>query len=423
MDSTFPPIEFIETDSAVSGITVYKPKPPEAHKTVLNFHCPNCTATTAFSTDDGGLTCSNCGYHDVPNTDEVGRGAEEFEFTVESLERAVHGWGEERKELVCDNCASHVTLALSDLTHNCPFCGSNKVMQMKAVQDVLRPRFVVPFVTTTEQCRQISTQWLQESWLLPEGLTRLGRSSDFVPIYVPAWTFDACAFAVWEAELAYKETGWDGKTQTKWKKRDGEVQLRFDDVVVFGTNKIDATLLQQLRTVDLEKLVTYQPELLAGIQAQAYDVPLEEAFKDARHRMRNRTKQRCKEQITRRHRNFRMELDFQDESWRYLLLPLYIAAYQYGDASYQVIINGQTGAIVGQRPVAWRRVRNWILTLLLPALLVGLISLIVVGSEVPPSLERVASLLFMGTMIYLLFTAVYIFNLLRKANKMQSGEA
>ena len=51
------------------------------------FAVPIAMAATAYSTDDGGLTCSFCGYHDAPQKEVVGKGAEEFEFTVETVAR------------------------------------------------------------------------------------------------------------------------------------------------------------------------------------------------------------------------------------------------------------------------------------------------------------------------------------------------
>lgn len=412
----------MQTESAVSGIVVYKPKPPEDHDAVLDFQCPNCTATTAYSTDDGGLTCASCGYHEVPEAEQVGTDAEQFEFTVEALAQAVHGWGEERKELVCNNCASHTTLPVSSLTHSCPFCGSNQVVQMKAVQDVLRPRFIIPFATTTDQCRHITSEWLGDSWMLPNELSKLGRSTEYVPIYVPFWTFDARAKADWTAEVAYRRKALNGKYYTAWKKTKGKVRLFFDDVQEIGCQQVDSDLVKQIQPYDLDALVNYKPDFLAGIQAQAYDVPLDTAWDRARHRMRLRTKKECKRKITRRHRNFRMDLDFQEESWRYGLLPLYIAVYYYGKKRYQVLINGQTGEIAGQRPVDMRKVANWIGTLVIPALLLGLLALITVALDVPQGVEGVARALFSAVVIYLVFTAVYTFTLLQKANKLRSGQ-
>lgn len=423
MKDHFPPEGFVLDQTAVPGITVYRPKPPEELDAVVDFHCPNCTATTAYSTDDGGLTCANCGYHDVPNAEQVGRRAEEFEFTVDALRQSVHGWGEERKELVCGNCAAHTTLAVADLTHACPFCGSNKVVQSRAAQDILRPRAILPFAVTTEQCREIKTAWLQNSWMLPDGLQKLGRSTNYVPVYIPFWTFDARAVANWQAEVAETRRGSKGSTYTTWKKVNGTARLSFDDLLVFGSNKIHRDLLKFVQQYDLDGLVTYSPQYLAGIQAQAYDIPLDAAWQEARQRMRQRIKQACKNQIgARRHRNFKMNLDFSDESWRYMLLPLYIAAYQYGDETFQVLINGQSGKIAGQRPVDWRKSGRWLATLALPALAVGLLTfLILFFANLAPDWEEALQLVQLVALLYLLGVGGYAIWLFARGSQLKKG--
>lgn len=373
MSDTFPPPDFVQTESAVPGIVVYKPKPEDAdHREVVDFRCPNCDGVTAYSTDDGGLTCTYCGYHETPQVETVGRRAEEFEFTVETVQQATHGWGQARKELVCRSCAAHTTLSAEMLTHTCPFCGSNKVVQMKAPQDALRPRFLIPFSVTTAQCRQTMASWLVDIWMLPQGLQRLGRSTDFVPIYIPSWTFDARARATWRAEVAKRRTR-KGKTETVWRWENGKVNLFYDDLLVPGTGKLSNLLLSQVDQYDLQALVPYDPTFLAGIQAQAYDTPLEDAWARARRAMRRHTKEACQDQASsNRMRNFSMTLDFSEESWRYVLLPLYVAVYRYGNESYQVLINGQTGEIAGQRPVDWRKVALAIAAMLLPGILLGI---------------------------------------------------
>jgi uncharacterized membrane protein len=70
-----------------------------------------------------------------------------------------------------------------------------------------------------------------------------------------------------------------------------------------------------------------------------------------------------------------MTADFADESWRYILLPVYLATYKYEDKIFQMMVNGQTGAVAGQKPVAWRKVWLAIAGLLLPGMLLGLIGL------------------------------------------------
>ena len=141
MDQIFPPPGYVKTNSAVEGIVVYRPAPAGGtpQPEVVDFACPQCGAATAYSAADGGLTCTHCDYYEAPKKAAVGRRAEQFEFTVETLERAAQGWGVARKEICCQNCGATASLPPDSLAFTCAFCGSNKVVQRQAPQDVLRP--------------------------------------------------------------------------------------------------------------------------------------------------------------------------------------------------------------------------------------------------------------------------------------------
>jgi DNA-directed RNA polymerase subunit RPC12/RpoP len=387
MDS-FPPPNFVKTDSAIDGIEVYLPAPPEPEerKEVVDFKCPQCGADTAYSVAEGGLVCTYCGYYEPPKKEVVGKGAQEFEFKVETLERAANGWGEARKELVCQNCGARISLPPGALTASCPYCTSNKVIQREAPQDVLRPRFLVPFKVEKQNCQRIARQWLGSSWMTPKSLQNVARITEFAPVYMPFWTFDSVANADWKAEVGHTRTeryydasskSWKTRTRIVWRWESGRVRLPFDDLVVPGTARVSGLLLGRINNFNLSDLVSYDPEFLAGMQAQAYDIPLEDAWDRGRRQMREATREACVQQAsTSRIRNFSMNLDFSDESWRYILLPVYISAYAYQNKVYQVMVNGQSGAISGQRPVDWNKVWLVIAGLLAPGLIIGLIGLI-----------------------------------------------
>jgi hypothetical protein len=71
-----------------------------------------------------------------------------------------------------------------------------------------------------------------------------------------------------------------------------------------------------------------------------------------------------------------MLADFEDEVWRYILLPVYAAAYRFENETFQVLVNGQTGAVAGQKPVAWWKVWLAIAGLLSPGVLLALVGLV-----------------------------------------------
>ena len=388
MKKTFPPPGFVLTESAVAGIEVYMPAPvkPEEERETVDFKCPQCGATTAYSVADGGLTCTHCGYYEAPEKPVVGKQAAEMEFTPQALAQAALGWGAERKELACQSCGALTSTPSESLTHTCVFCGSNKVIQRLAAQDMLRPRFLIPFKVEVGKCQGITQQWLGSSWMTPAALKKVAGLQAFASVYLPFWTFDSVTTADWRAEVGHDETEsyydstdkeWKTRTVTVWRWESGKVRLSIDDLLVEGTGRLSAVLLDKIKAYNLNELVSYEAKYLAGFHARAYDVPLEKAWEVGRQQMREMTRQACREQAsTSQIRNFSMNLDFGDESWRYVLLPVYVAAYRYEDKIYQVMINGQTGVVAGQWPVDWTKVWLVIAALLAPGLLLGLLGVI-----------------------------------------------
>jgi DNA-directed RNA polymerase subunit RPC12/RpoP len=386
MANTFtPPQNYIKTDSKIEGIQIYKPAPQE-QKIIADvlFKCPQCGANTAYSVEDGGLVCTYCGYYEKPKAQQVGTRAEQFEFKVETLDRFAQGWGEERKELSCQSCGAVVTIPPNSLSVTCAFCGSNKVVQTQASQSDIRPRYVIPFRLEQISTRKIAKEWLGSSWMVPASLKESSLIKDINPIYLPYWTFDSSCSAEWKAEVGhtvteryYSDGEWKTRTRTEWRWESGSVQTSFDDLVVEGTNRLSQRHLKAIAEFDMHQLTEYDPKYLAGMFAKTYDIPLEKAWETARERMRENTRQECISQAsTSQVRNFTMSLDFSDETWRYILLPVYLMAYRFNNQVYQMLINGQTGTISGQRPVDWQKIWVVIALCLLPGVALGLLGLL-----------------------------------------------
>ncbi|HFC12508.1 MAG TPA: hypothetical protein ENJ56_06650 [Anaerolineae bacterium] len=332
----------------------------QQHEPVVDFHCPQCSGETAFSAADGGITCHYCGYHEAPQAAVVGKSAETFEFTVATMAQASHGWGVEKHEVICQKCGSKIVVEADSLTTTCPFCQSNKVIQRKAPQDVLRPRFLIPFSISEDQAHDKTRAWLGKHWLTPKQLQRAASIADFNAMYLPYWTFDAQADARWQAEVGHVVTRKRrGKTvkEIVWRNESGHVGHRFNNIRVSGSQRLSAKLMRQISDYDLSNLSEYDAAFLAGTQAIAYETGLDAAFASARHAMRDQIKTRCQRQAsTTRIRNFRMSLDYSDEAWRYILLPVYVSTYYFQNEPYQLLINGQSGTVAGQRPVDWRKI-------------------------------------------------------------------
>jgi predicted RNA-binding Zn-ribbon protein involved in translation (DUF1610 family)/predicted heme/steroid binding protein len=470
-ENTFAPQGYVPTRSALDGITVYMPAPQiETLEETVSFACPNCGGKTAYNVREGGLSCTTCGYYQEPEGKRVGRRAEAQEFRTErsvqekeerirrSLGQAPpataaaaavgteaaeedpfsfedeptgapgvgldqpdanYDWGEDRQQLECGNCGAEILLAPKALTHTCPFCGSSQVVQTQFKNDKMRPRYLIPFKVEVQQAKSIILEWLDSSWMTPGDLKQRAGLDELTGIYLPYWSFSATCSADWKAQVGhtryYTDSKGNRRSRTVWKWESGRVHEPIQNLLVPGTNKLNVHLLEEITQFNLADLVEYDPAFIAGFNAQTYDVELDSAWGEGRRRMGEMTKRACKKQAsTNKIRNFSMNMDFDDETWRYVLLPVYLTTYRYEDETFQVKVNGQMGEITGQRPVDWRKVIAACAASIVPSILIALGALIFgprVGGEDGLNLLMVAGVAFVIGLLasgYLVWSALQV---------------
>ncbi len=383
-----PPEGFQQVDSRIPEVIVYAPEPKQPKvEPEKSYACPNCGASISYDVAAGGVACEYCGYVAPVRAKKVGQQADEFEFTLETISRSNQGWGIHRKVLSCDSCGAQLSLPEGALSTSCPFCASNQVNIRVSLEEFLRPRFLVPFKVTPEETRQIVTEWLGKGWFHPNELTGSTILQRFHGVYLPFWTFDARVNAHWRAQVGHQKTErhynasqkrWETRTRIEWRWENGTTHLNIDDFLVSGSQgeHISHYILKRIYPFNLGEMVTYAPDYLAGWQAQAYETSLTTAWESAKTAIREQSRQVCRQDIHSAHvRNFSMTADFADESWRYILLPVYLSTYKFEGETYQVMVNGQTGTVAGQKPVAWWKVWLAIAAILAPGTILGLIGL------------------------------------------------
>jgi len=418
----FPPPNYVQVESKLTGFEIYAPI-PEKHeeKEIQEFKCPQCGAVTAYAIGQSLLACEHCGYQETIQSQVLGRAAEQSEFSLENLAKAAHGWGDDRKELKCLSCGAEIAIPAGSMAATCTFCGSNKVVLGTLSNDQLRPKFLIPFKIDPSKCQQIAREWLGSNWMVPKELKQFAAMDAFSSIYLPYWTFHAFTNATWQAEVGHhvseryydaSSKSWKTRTKIVWRWESGQAGLEINDLLVAGTERASARHLANIDQFHLNEIVAYTPEFLAGMQAKGYDRQLEPAWEIARGVMREKTKDACIRQAsTSMVRNFSMKLDFSDESWRYLLLPVYLAAYQFDGKTFHAIVNGQTGDISGQRPVDWKKIWLVIALILAPGVLAGLVGLLSMSTS------EIGTTIGLAGFVFLMIGLVISIVILVKADK------
>ncbi len=270
---------------------------------------------------------------------------------------AARGLGTPLKEIECQECGATVSVEPHTQTVTCLFCRSKKVLLREATSDLIRPESVVPFQIDKTIARGAFVLWLGKSWFRPEDLEEMAQLDELEGVYVPFWIFKAQAHSHWTATAHCPCAGTDRDghqrrtTKTDWHQVSGNRSDVVDDVIICASKGLSRTLVQRFRTWAISGLVPYDPRFLAGWTAESDVIDLPDAWPLGQQEMERIQCLRCAGDVPgTAHRSLQVQSAFSHLTFKHALLPVWIAAYRYRDRPYQLLVNGQTGEVVGQAP-------------------------------------------------------------------------
>ena len=346
------------------------------------YPCQQCGADLRFAPGQTALKCDHCGFEqaiDVEADADAGpwdKPAKSKAFEEHPLAKGLSNdlpatASTEVRATKCPNCGARVEFSGASHATECPFCAGPIVVDTGAARKI-KPQAVIPFVLDEKAAHNAMVAWLGRLWFAPNRLlefTRAGRAMNGV--YVPYWTFDADTRSQYTGAkgVHYYETrtvtvNVNGKNETRqeqvqktrWYPASGTVARDFDDVMAIATTALPVNLGEGLEPWDLSQLQPYKPDYLAGFQAEGYTVALADGNATAKQKMADVIVQDVRHDIGGDvQRIDTVATSYSDETFKHILLPIWIAAYKYNAKTYRFLVNGQTGEVQGERPYSvWK---------------------------------------------------------------------
>lgn len=337
--------------------------PPPLPAEPLHLSCPTCGAQVSYSPGTTLLRCPSCG------SEQVITAAGDIE------EHSYAAWAQlppkpvatiGSKVLRCQGCGAATESDM--LADTCQFCGGSLIAQ-EDPPGLVAPEAVVPFGIDKTAANSAFTQWVRSRRFAPNALKKVGATEKISGTYIPHWTFDARTATdyqgqrgehYWETETYTVSDGRGGTTtqtrqvqRTRWYRASGHVERDFDDVVVPASSTLPAERLDKAGPWPLESAVAFEPRYLAGYSALRYDVDPDVGLAAARTQMEGAIRDDCRRDIGGdEQRVHRMDVRYASIMFKLVLLPLWIASYLYAGTTYQVVINANTGEVLGDRPIS-----------------------------------------------------------------------
>jgi hypothetical protein len=163
-------------------------------------------------------------------------------------------------------------------------------------------------------------------------------------------------------------------THTRWYPASGMVQNVFDDVLVLAGRSLPAEIITSLEPWDLRNLVPYSDEYLSGFQAEAYQVDLGAGFEQAKALMEGSVRRSIERDIGgNRQQITAARSQYDNITFKHILLPMWISAYRYRDTTFRFIVNARTGQVQGERPYSVFKIALAVIGVLIALLIIAVI--------------------------------------------------
>ncbi|MCR5733922.1 MAG: hypothetical protein K6G22_04865 [Lachnospiraceae bacterium] len=351
--------------------------------------CPACGGSLVFDPKEGKLKCQYCdmlyttkeveeawakkngtapngaaagavsGVQPLSNGETVGESAQRQYDPVEFTD-------DEVKSYSCSTCGAELLADQTTAVMRCPYCGNQTIVEAQFSGSV-RPDYIIPFAHTKDQAEEKYKSFYNKRFLLPKSFKTGNHVEEIQGVYVPFWMFSGRVHLDGDY-VAYDESEDDdghkyvtGRFQVK---RKGF--LDYKNVPADASKRMEDDLMDSVEPYKLDELKDFSMVYLPGFMAERYDVSEEDCRKRAQTRAEGSIKDQVRQSI--KHDGIDksdVKIDFEGESTKYALLPVWLLVTKWKDKTFKFAMNGQTGKMIGDLPVSAGKLLSVCISLLL----------------------------------------------------------
>lgn len=344
--------------------------------------CSNCGAELLYKPGSEQLECPYCGFEAFIEAER--KSFEELELEHYLRVTGDHAHTDTIELLHCKNCGANQHVEERFKSLQCAYCGEPLIREDQFREGWILPGALVPFQIDHKKAGAIFREWVRRLWFAPSELKRAALDPEAIHgVYLPFWTFDAQLYAQYTGERGdhYYETeryrtskGMQTRQvrKTRWRPASGSVSGFVDDILIQASQTAGGALPGGVHLWDLSALKPFHSDFLSGFTTEKYTLSLKEGHQ----RSFRKAKEIAYAWIRRDiggddQRIHHADIRLSEETFKHILLPVFISSYRYRGREYRFYVNGQTAKIHGSRPYsAWKIILTALLVLLVVALIV-----------------------------------------------------
>ena len=333
----------------------------------LKKSCVNCGAELFYAPGTVELKCRYCGHAETITPSE--NGFEELELKSYLSEMGGQSHSEEITMIHCKNCGADQHIGEHYKSLHCIYCSMPLIAEETFKDDWIIPGAILPFQIDQKKAFQIFINWVKKLWFAPNKLKKASLDPQNTKgLYSPYWTFDANLFATYTGQRGtyyyVTRTAGSGKNRrtvterrTSWTPASGTISGFIDDTLTKASKQHSGIIPKKIANWDLKLLKPFDSSFLAGFITEKYTISLNDGHLES-----EKEAQKIADRWVRRdiggdtQRVSSIDMKLSDETFKHILLPVYISAYIFKGKRYNFFVNGQTGALSGKRPYSFWKI-------------------------------------------------------------------
>ncbi len=321
------------------------------------YKCPNCNGALEYDPAEDKMYCAHCGnayfmweldedaveYHqELPTQSEIEE-EKKLDFTKD---RTIYDEPEfiECKVYTCSTCGAELSVSDKEVSTYCAYCGQPTIVYNR-VDKTQKPKYIIPFKITKEEAETAIREKLKKGFFIPKEVKNF-EAERITGIYLPYFLYDLTFYQ--KTKVSYRKSDYSDIV---------EGDCNFIQVCQDASKSVEDELSYALEPYDLTELKDFEPGYLSGFYADRFDLSPRQMVQT----VGRRCKKMFDDELSRRCEGKVVDLpkapyQYAITKVEYTFMPVWFMTFRYQNIPYTMMVNGQTGKVVGTVPFARNRV-------------------------------------------------------------------
>lgn len=329
------------------------------------YKCPGCSADMKFDANAQMLKCEYCETELTVRTAKALEETQKQDAEHEDIDETIDDTGEDSSygnetadyvKYKCVTCGAELLTDEHTTATVCSYCGSPNLISER-MEGEKTPALLIPFKIDETKAKEIYRTWCKKGFLTPGEFYAQGTLDKISALYVPFWLYDYDADAKISANCTRVRRRVSGNYEyiyTDHFRIYRDVSAQYLKLPADASQKMQDDIMDKLEPFNYDEFKEFSMPYLSGYMAEKYNFTDEE--------LAGRVESRVKNYIVQEGRNTicgyasvniaGCDVRLSKKSAKYVMLPVWMLSHRYKDKEHVFAINGQTGKLVGKRPVS-----------------------------------------------------------------------